>query len=300
MKNIEKLAKAAEYGVISALMAEAVGISRQQLARAARSGVLECVSPSVYVFAGAPDTWLRAACLLGGPGTAASHRCAAAVWELEGFGAGPVEVISPRWARLQQHGIRAHESKELDPSDLTRHRGIEVVSIERCSLLIGACADIRMTETATDDALRRGLTTDDRLRAALFRLGASGRNGIGTMRGVLALKAGPNRGILRSGFESRIAALLVAANLPEPLREHPVRLPDGRVRKLDLGYLEPRLVDIEADSERHHLARQRFQEDRTRQNELVLIGFIPLRFTWRDYVDRPDYIVRTVAEGLDM
>ena len=41
---------------------------------------------------------------------------------------------------------------------------------------------------------------------------------------------------------------------------------------------------------------ERFQRDRSRQNRLVAAGWTVLRFTWRDLVERPGYVVRTIRD----
>ena len=51
----------------------------------------------VYRIPGSPQSWeedLVALCLWGGPDAVASHRSAAALWELPGFPKGPLEITS--------------------------------------------------------------------------------------------------------------------------------------------------------------------------------------------------------------
>jgi very-short-patch-repair endonuclease len=45
---------------------------------------------------------------------------------------------------------------------------------------------------------------------------------------------------------------------------------------------------IEVDGRAYHVDADRFQRDRTRQNDLVAAGWTVLRFTWQDLVERPD------------
>ena len=54
---------------------------------------------------------------------------------------------------------------------------------------------------------------------------------------------------------------------------------DGAVPKLKLA--------IEMDGYEHHTDPDTFQRDRSRQNELVALGWTVLRFTWHDVVNRP-------------
>ncbi|MDQ1431149.1 MAG: hypothetical protein QOF40_1751 [Actinomycetota bacterium] len=77
--------------------------------------------------------------------------------------------------------------------------------------------------------------------------------------------------------EKRIAELLVRAGLPSPTRQHRVRLGTRTVR-IDLCYPSAKIA-IEYDSWVFHNGRQAFDDDRARANELVILGFIVLRFT---------------------
>ena len=91
-----------QHGVVSRAQLQAQGVSEDGIWRRRRSGILQEALPGVYRTSGAPRGWLQdlmAACLWGGEEAAASHRAAAALWELEGFEHAPVEISAPR--RLQ-------------------------------------------------------------------------------------------------------------------------------------------------------------------------------------------------------
>ena len=64
----------------------------------------------------------------------------------------------------------------------------------------------------------------------------------------------------------------------------------------DVYFPDVRLV-IEVDG-RHAHGGDRFQSDRTRQNQLVAAGCTVLRYTWSDLVDRPALVARQIAEML--
>ena len=79
------------------------GIDANGVKRLLRRGVLEEALPKVYRLPGAPRTWLQslmAACLWGGKGAVASHRAAAALWGLEGFDEGPLEITTTKKNQL--------------------------------------------------------------------------------------------------------------------------------------------------------------------------------------------------------
>jgi len=56
---------------------------------------------------------------------------------------------------------------------------------------------------------------------------------------------------------------------------------------------------VEVDGWAFHTTPERFQRDRGRQNRLVAAGWTVLRFTWRDLVERPGYVLATIRAMLD-
>ena len=98
-----------------------------------------------------------------------------------------------------------------------------------------------------------------------------------------------------SGFERLVVARLREAGLPAPALQHEVVVA-GKTYRIDLAYPEAR-VAIELDGS-VHLRRDVWEADHGRQNALVLAGWTVLRFTWRDYLDRPADLVRHVAAAL--
>src|SRR5437016_12770418 len=87
-----------QYGLLGRRQARALGLSEGAFRGLTKAGGWEFVLPGVIRAPGSPEKWpqsLMAACLWGGPGAAASHRAAAALWSLTGFPPGPVEITSP-------------------------------------------------------------------------------------------------------------------------------------------------------------------------------------------------------------
>lgn len=77
------------------------------------------------------------------------------------------------------------------------------------------------------------------------------------------------------------------------------RILDARgkvVARVDVLFEQERLV-LEVDGFAFH-GHDRFQEDRTRQNALVALGYTVLRFTWSDLTERPRAVARQVEQTL--
>lgn len=286
-----------QHGVLARQQALDHGFDRSAIRRRVAAGTWDEPLPGVLHVRGTTLTWkgrLLAACLCGGTDTMVSHAAAVALWGLEGARGGGVEVLSPRWQRLRRLGVRAHETRRLDPEDRAERFGIPVLAVPRALLTYAAVAHPQRVAQALDDARRKGLTSLETMSRRVDDLSAQGRNGIGVMREVLA-----DRGVVpRSVFERKLAELVVSAGLPAPVRSAKVEIGTGPVY-LDLAYPEHKIA-IEADSEEHHLALDRFQHDRARQNLLVLDGWLVLRFTWRQVTQEPARVVLEVRRALSL
>lgn len=72
---------------------------------------------------------------------------------------------------------------------------------------------------------------------------------------------------------------------------------DGREYFLDIAFESIRLA-IEIDGRAFHSGASPFETDRLRQNAMVLDRWVILRFTYRQLVEDPDYVVRTTLAGI--
>jgi very-short-patch-repair endonuclease len=99
-----------------------------------------------------------------------------------------------------------------------------------------------------------------------------------------------------NAFESALRGVLVEAGLTGFVPQVEIRLPDRRVR-VDLAD-EVRRIVLEADSYEHHGDREAWERDCDRYDELTAAGWVVLRFTWRQVVDRPRRVVELVRSTL--
>ncbi len=67
--------------------------------------------------------------------------------------------------------------------------------------------------------------------------------------------------------------------------------------ELDVAFPVERIA-IEVDGWAWHSDVERFRRDRVRQNDLVLAGWVILRFTWYDLASRPAQVVAEVRRAL--
>jgi very-short-patch-repair endonuclease len=283
---------AVQHGAFARGQAVALGVSSNGCDRRLAAGRWHATAhPGVYVLPDFAPTWhqrLMAAVLAGPEGTVASHRAGAVLHGLREPGV--VEITVPIESNHRFPSTRVHRSRCC--GEAIALDGIQCTRVERTLVDLGAVVGDDAVESALEAALRQGLTTAARVRADLDRLARPGRRGVARLRRVLDRRRdGRPAG---SNLEVRMIQQLRAADLPDPVRQHEVRIA-GEHYFIDLAYPERR-VAIELDSREHHEGAEVFQRDRARQNDLVLAGWTILRFTWVDVAQGT--AAAAVARGL--
>jgi hypothetical protein len=285
-----------QYGLLTWRQgSELLGPSRVK--RWLAAGRLERVQPQVYRLAGSPPSWhqhlLAAALSAGG---VVSHRSAASLWGLvDRDDAVEVSVVPPRAPRLFDPAT-VHRIGDLPGADVVRRERIPLTDPVRTVIDLG----LVLPPPLVDDALGRGAASRLFPVSAVIRLrdalGRPGRNGTGIVRELLEqrlLRGDPDANAL----ESRFGGLLQRRGLPLPDFQHEI-WHDGRfVARVDAAY-PPVLLAIEVDGYESNSSPQAFQDDRERQNELMVLGWTVRRFTWFDVRRRPGRVAEAVRSTL--
>jgi hypothetical protein len=275
-----------QHGLITLEQLDHLGVTRKQRQWRVHIRRWELPYPGIYRIAGVPESWktdLLAACLAGE--AVASHRSAAALWDLPGARRDRVEIITKRWERAQQAGLVVHESLLLDDVDKVVVDGIPTTSIERTIFDLCSIPSDVVVDMAIDRALRRQLTSHPRLVATEARLATKGRRGATRFHRVMARRT-DGESTPESPAERQLAHALVRRGLPEPAVPFEVRDPDGRlVARCDLAYPQWRIV-IEYDSVQEHTGRSALLRDSARRNAITALGFTPVIATVDDLRNR--------------
>lgn len=288
-----------QYGLITRAQALDCGMGRGAIRHRLESGRWQQVHRGVYRIAGLPESWhhrLLAGCLLGGPGSAASHRSAGELWELDAVPAGFLEITTAR--QIDRPPLIAHRTPLVE-TQITSRRGIPVTDPSRTLLDLAAVLREKDVERAFESALRRSLTDIETIVERLRLRGRSGRNGTTAWRRLLA-KRDPTLVPTDSDFETLLDQLIERFGLPQPVRQFQIR--DGRgqhVKWADFAYPRERVI-IEADSIEFHMHSEAFRRDRNQTNELAALGWIVLRFTHWEVVNRPEQVAATIARTLGL
>jgi hypothetical protein len=272
---------AAHYAVFTRSHASMAGLTLGERRQRIETGQWSVLYDNVYRAAGAPRCWrgdLLAACWAGGFRAVASHRSAAALWQLAGARRNIVEITCPRWRRAQHEELVVHETKALDPVDLTVVDRIPVTNPELTLLHLAAVCHPSTVEMAFDAAERRELVTRSSVEALVRRLGKQGRNGIGVLRELLE-RHDPAQTPRHSEMETKVLQVLRRNGLPVPITQYEIRRHDGvLVAQVDAAYPEWK-VAIEYDSYEWHTGRARLDKDVKRRLAIQRARWCPVTAT---------------------
>lgn len=277
----------------------AAGGTASHIHRRVASGRWQRLFPEVYVIAGAPMDWttkLLAAVLTSGPGSAASHLAAARLWGIPGYTKAGIEVSTRRGHMRRRRDIRQHESTDLDRCRIVERDGVPVTDPGRTILDLGRYVGEKRLHRAVEDLRRRGLVSWSTLIEVLAAHARKGRHGVVRLRTVILLNAHREE-ITDTDMELLVLALIREAGLPEPVLHH--RIFDGErfVAEVDMAYPELKIA-IECDGSAH-LDEEVRDVDLPRQNDLVLLGWTVLRFSYRRVQEHPEAVVAEIRDALE-
>jgi len=203
-------------------------------------------------------------------------------------------VIGPNQAGRKIDGIRWHRVSPPDSGELTRVDGIPCTTAARTLVDLAGSVGTRSLRRMVEQAAvlqRLDIAGVDRALARGRRRGAP------QLRAILndwrALEGSP---LVRSVFEARLLATLLAAGLPHPQCNVTLRI-DGGSLEVDLLWREQRVV-VEADGKRTHVTSAAFQRDRWRDQILASAGYRTARVTWSQLEEEPVAVVNRIARML--
>jgi len=260
-----------QHGVFSLEQALECGLTRVQVRERLRIGQWVTIGRGVYRIAGAPQTWeqrLMALTLLTGPQAAASHRAAAALLQMYGFGRGVIEVTTARPQRRRvppELGI-VHRWRPFPPHHLTVIEGIATTRAARTLVDLAGVVHPGRAERAVDNCLSAKTVTFHGLRGTFYELASRGRAGTACMRKILECR-GPQYIPPASEFEREFFAILDAAGLPRPVRQLDVGDDEDWIGRVDLAYPRVKVI-VEVDSDRHHTSKLDREADAARDRRL--------------------------------
>jgi hypothetical protein len=227
---------------------------------------LRVVRPGVYAIQGrAPSGWEQAVAvgLLAGPGSALSHRTAAAIHRLPGLVAPSrpeISVLAPRHPRLSDAIV--HRVLQLDPCDVEPRSGVGVTTPARTIVDLAMFLPPALLSNVIDEGTIARRWTIAELVACTDRMSA-GRRGVQTLRQLLAARADEPR--VESRLELRIIRILAPF---APFETQYELVLEGKLIRLDIAWPWWRVAaEVDGWGVRSR-SRTKFDEDRARMNLL--------------------------------
>lgn len=279
-----------QHGVVSVRQLNRLGFDKDWVYRATAEGRLHRLHTGVFAV-GHTDLPLHGRCLaavLGsGPGSLLSHYSSAWLWGLSPTNPIPIHVTTPV-PRGRREGIRIHRSSTLTDVDRGLHEGIPVTSVARTLLDQAALVRRRDLRRLLKRAEERKLFDLAVVLDVLVR--NKGHRGAKRLRNAIRSYEPPP--FTRSEFESAFFEAVLAAGLPRPRVNFNL---SGM--EVDLYWPDHRLV-VELDLFETHGTRDSFEEDRLRQEELLLERVTTTHVTGPRFAREPHVVLARLARLL--
>lgn len=273
-------------GVLTLDQARRAGLTLEAVQRRVRSGHWRRCARGVYFVDDRPFTdAARIRSTVWGYGRhAAASGLSAAWWHgLTTFAPDIVEVTAPRNSHGRSHDGSRLRRRNLDASDVVLRRRLRVTAL--AYTVIEAAVQRRGGAKLMDSALQRQVELRELWRAHLRN---KGRYGSPAARRLLRAASDG----ARSEAERLLVKLLREARITGWRTNYPV----GGY-KVDVAFPKQK-VAIEVDGWAHHSSPDDFNDDRVRQNNIALLGWQVLRFTWLDLVEYPRRVIAVIRSAI--
>ena len=255
-----------QHGVFSLKQAVELGFARSTIARLVERRVWEEVVTRAYRAAVArPVDWRQStmATTLATRGVAGARSAGA----LFGFLPAPIvpELLVERPPR-QPFSAVFRTTSDLPACDCTTVDAIPSTTPIRTLIDLGGLLPLAVFEDVLDTAIVQRRVRGERLQARAQELWAPRRRGCAVVLELLEQRH-PDLARAANLWEAKVVRLVRQLGLPDPEINYRLRV-GGRVRYLDLAWPDAR-VAVEFDGFVPHSTRRVFDDDRTRQNDLV-------------------------------
>lgn len=260
--------------------------AERTLARAVGCGSLVSVLPGVYLPAGlAQDPrWRIAALLRWSPDAVVTGAAAAHFTFWPELGIDSIEVA----ARADPRSKGFRFSRRQIPTDL-------IAELDGARFTSPALTTLDLIDTHGADVVDGALRSRRVTLGELWRVlrGTRWRAGNCQRRTMLL----DSRGEPWSAAERLAHRILRAAGITGWLGNYRVTVRNGHTYFLDIAFPGLKLA-IEIDGRFHQTDLRQFETDRWRQNDLVVDGWMVLRFTYRMLVEDPDGVIAIIRRAM--
>jgi hypothetical protein len=275
---------AAHHWVASGEQLRELRVTKSALEHARRRGEVLSPVPGVVTVPGVQLT-LEGRSLLAqlsaGAEAFVSGPTAGALYGLRSMPTSVVEVTVKRRHVVLPPNSRLRYTHWLDEERdvIQREDGIRLASPLRMLFGLAGQFNQHRFERAAEDLWHKGLATPEQAWEYLEEIRRSGRAGVKRMSDWLetaSLRGRP----AQSGLELDLLAVVERAGLPEPERQHPLRLPSGETIHLDIAWPAIRLA-VEPGHSWWHGGDLGQRRDQARDRACSAVGWLVLRYDER-------------------
>jgi predicted transcriptional regulator of viral defense system len=289
-----------QYGVVSLDQLGDLGLSASAARSRAGSGRLHRIHHSVYSVV--PLTLLgrdgryMAAVLACGSDAVVSYRCAAALYEIRRTDRANIDVTVRGRSYRKHAGIDVHRSTTLTPADVTVVEAIPCTTVARTMLDLAQVIKGRPLERALDQAEILGLLD---LNALIDQIERNKRRPAAKRLQAVLDQHYIGSTPTWSELEEALLAACRRAKLPKPEVNALIDPGDDdpTAIRVDFVWRKQRVI-VETDGHRTHRTRQAFEQDRVRDQRLIVAGWTVIRITWRQLTQRPSEVTDRIAQLL--
>jgi Protein of unknown function (DUF559) len=282
-----------QHGVVAHWQLLEAGVGRGLTFHRRAGGLLIPMHQGVYALGhrhlGREARWMAAA-LACGPGAVLSHFFAGQLWSMCGA-YGPIEVLrqSGGFHPRGHRGVKLHQTRRLEPYEVTVERGIPVAVMERVLLDLAARTEATRLERMFVQAYKRDDFSWPRLRRIIAR--RRGCKGVGELRRI-ALEVDPEALETRSAPEVDFLSLWREVDPSTPAVNV---LIEGHL--VDFLWSEQKVI-VETDSWTYHGDPLAFEKDHQRDVELTAAGYTVDRTTAKMLERNPGPFLQNVRRAL--
>lgn len=274
------------YGVITAVKLRELHCPPSSARRMIQRGELIPIAVGVYRSAHVKPGQLQqmsAVCQLI-PSATIGFTTAGRLHEIRKMPHGRIHVLVPHPTSPTIPGVQFHRCRNIEPSDrIERADGIRVTSASRTVFDSADMIGYKRCVSAVEHVLAAKLCTLSDLSQILLRLWHPRRPGSRTFRAVLGSRE-PWRTAVDTDLELVVLTAINELNLPDPVVQMPMRLPNGKPIRVDFAWPAAKVI-LEVDHSWWHDGSEPIRLDKERDRQLAMIGWMSLRITDSDVKD---------------
>jgi very-short-patch-repair endonuclease len=252
--------------------------------------------PGVYRSAQWPESLeqLCVATCARNPSALISFTTGLRVWNRRGVPGSDVHSLVTHGASPELPLVVVHRCRRIDDVDIVeRPDGIRIASPPRCLFDSADMLGFDRTRSVMEQMLNDRMCTLGTIADTLSRLYHPNRPGSRTLQAVLRSKPTWQRA-LQSELELRVLREIERQQLPAPITQCPLQLPDGTTIHLDFGWPQWK-VGLEVDDPAWHDGALESQRDARRDRKATMLGWAVPRITRLDVDARITEAVSDVA-----